>query len=87
MRCAKLKEIIVSNILKQEHPTLTFTVLYNARATFSMKTDKCLHDIWLGIGAATSVNMRSSIFWNIIPCSPLKFDGSFGGTSCLDLQV
>jgi hypothetical protein len=29
--------------------------------------------------------MKSSIFWDIIPCSPLKINRRFGGTFCLYL--
>jgi hypothetical protein len=30
--------------------------------------------------------MRNSIFWDIMPCSPLKVNQHFGGTCCLHLQ-
>jgi hypothetical protein len=30
--------------------------------------------------------MKSTIFWNIIPCSPLKVNWCFWGTYCLHLQ-
>jgi hypothetical protein len=34
----------------------------------------------------TAVVMKSNIFWNITPCSPLKINRSFGGTYHLHLQ-
>jgi hypothetical protein len=41
----------------------------------------------LGFEVLTSVVMRSSIFWDITPCGPLKVNRRFGGTprffSCL----
>jgi hypothetical protein len=30
--------------------------------------------------------MKSTIFWDITPCSPLKVNQSFGGTYHLNLQ-
>jgi hypothetical protein len=30
--------------------------------------------------------MKSSVFWDITPCSPLKVNGQFGGTCHLHLQ-
>jgi hypothetical protein len=30
-----------------------------------------------------SVAMKSTIFWDITPCSPLRFNLRFGGTECL----
>jgi hypothetical protein len=34
----------------------------------------------------TGANMKSSIFWDIKPCSPLKVNRCFGGTCCLHLH-
>jgi hypothetical protein len=34
----------------------------------------------------TAVVMKSTIFWDITPRSPLKFNRRFGGTYCLHLQ-
>jgi hypothetical protein len=34
----------------------------------------------------TAVVMKSIIFWDMTPCSPLGFDGRFGGTYRLHLQ-
>jgi hypothetical protein len=36
--------------------------------------------------ALTAVNMKSSIFWDITACSPLKVNWRFGGTCRLHLQ-
>jgi hypothetical protein len=41
----------------------------------------------VGIEVLTAVVMKSSIFWDITPCSPLKVNQCFGGTSRLYLQV
>jgi hypothetical protein len=30
--------------------------------------------------------MKSTVFWDIMPCSPLKVKRRFGGTNCLHLQ-
>jgi hypothetical protein len=35
----------------------------------------------------TAVLMKSTIFWDITPCSPLKINGRFGGTYRLHLQL
>jgi hypothetical protein len=40
----------------------------------------------LGFEVLTAVVMKSSIFWDIKPCSPLKFNRRFGGTYRLHLQ-
>jgi hypothetical protein len=34
----------------------------------------------------TAVVMKSSIFWDITPCSPLNVNNCFGGTCRLNLQ-
>jgi hypothetical protein len=34
----------------------------------------------------TDHSVKSSIFWDTTPCSPLKFNQRFGGTCRLDLQ-
>jgi hypothetical protein len=40
----------------------------------------------VGFEVLTAVVMKSSIFWDITPCSPLKVNRSFGGTYRLHLQ-
>jgi hypothetical protein len=35
----------------------------------------------------TKEHVKSSIFWNIILCSPLKFNRHLGGACCLHLQA
>jgi hypothetical protein len=42
--------------------------------------------VYLGFEVFTEVVMKSSIFWDITSCSPLKVNGSFGGTCRLHLQ-
>jgi hypothetical protein len=34
----------------------------------------------------TAVVMKSTIFWDITPCSPLRVNRRFGGTYCLRFQ-
>jgi hypothetical protein len=41
----------------------------------------------VGFKDLTPVVMKSSVFWNITPCSPLKIKGRFGGTFLLNLQL
>jgi hypothetical protein len=40
----------------------------------------------VGFEVLTAVVMKSKIFWDITPCSPLKFNRHFGGTCRLHLQ-
>jgi hypothetical protein len=40
----------------------------------------------VGFEVPTAVVMKSSIFWDITPCSPLKVNWCFGGTCRLHLQ-
>jgi hypothetical protein len=35
----------------------------------------------VGIEVLTAVDMKSNIFWDVTPCSPLKVNQGFGGTS------
>jgi hypothetical protein len=36
---------------------------------------------YVGFEVHTAVVMKSAIFWDIMPCSPLKANRRFGGTS------
>jgi hypothetical protein len=40
----------------------------------------------VGFQTLTAVIMKSTIFWDITPCSPLKVKGRFRGAYCLHLQ-
>jgi hypothetical protein len=40
----------------------------------------------VGFEGLTAVVMESSIFWNLMPCSPLKVNSRFEGTCRLHLQ-
>jgi hypothetical protein len=40
----------------------------------------------VGSEVLTAVVMKTSVFWDITPCSPLKVNGRFGGTYRLHLQ-
>jgi hypothetical protein len=40
----------------------------------------------VGIEVLTAVVMKSTIFWDITPCSPLKVNRRFGGKYRLNLQ-
>jgi hypothetical protein len=44
------------------------------------------HTVFLGFEVFTAVVMRSTIFWDITPCSPLSVNRRFGGAYCLHLQ-
>jgi hypothetical protein len=41
---------------------------------------------YVGFKVLTAVVMKSTIFWDITPCSPLKIDWRFGGIYRLHLQ-
>jgi hypothetical protein len=41
---------------------------------------------YVGFDILTSVVVKSSIFWDITPCSPLKVNRRFGGTYRLHIQ-
>jgi hypothetical protein len=41
----------------------------------------------VGFEVLTAVVMKSSIFWDIMSCSPLKVTPRFGGTCRLHLQI
>jgi hypothetical protein len=41
---------------------------------------------YIGLEVLTAVLMKSSIFWDLIPYSPLKVNRNFGGPICLPLQ-
>jgi hypothetical protein len=43
--------------------------------------------ISVGFEVLTAVVMKSIIFWNITPCSPLRVNRRFGGTYRLHLQA
>jgi hypothetical protein len=40
----------------------------------------------MGYKVLTAIVMNSAIFWDITPCSSLKFNLRFGGKYCLHLQ-
>jgi hypothetical protein len=42
--------------------------------------------IFVGFEVLTAVIMKSTIFWDITPCSLLRVNRRFGGTYCLHLQ-
>jgi hypothetical protein len=50
-------------------------------------TSVCKPPAIVGFEVFTAVVMRSSIFWNTMPCSLLKANRRFGGTCNLHLQV
>jgi hypothetical protein len=52
-----------------------------------IRFQKVTEDIYLFVGfeVLTPVVMESTIFWNITPCTPLKFNRRFGGTYRLHL--
>jgi hypothetical protein len=44
----------------------------------------CLVDVAVEI--LTAVDMKNSVFWDVLPCSPVKVNQCFGGIYCLHLQ-
>jgi hypothetical protein len=44
-------------------------------------------DGFVGSEVLTAMVMKSNIFWDITPCSPLKVNRRFGGAYRLNLQV
>jgi hypothetical protein len=57
------------------------------RVLFEINWDLILsHLIYVGLEIPITVVMENSIFWNIIPCSPLKVKRRFGGTCLLNLH-
>jgi hypothetical protein len=42
---------------------------------------------YAGFEVLTEVVMKSSVFWDVKPYSPLKVNGRFERTCCLQLQV
>jgi hypothetical protein len=42
--------------------------------------------MYVGFEVFTALVMKSTIFWDITPCNPLKVNRRFGGTYCLHLQ-
>jgi hypothetical protein len=42
--------------------------------------------MYVGFEVFTAVVMKSIVFWDMMPCSPLSFNRRFGGTYHLNLQ-
>jgi hypothetical protein len=55
---------------------------------YSLSVTSCFETVKQNIGfeVLTTVVMKSTIFWDITPCSPLKVNRRFGGTYHLHLQ-
>jgi hypothetical protein len=51
-----------------------------------VRDDTMICAIVVGFGVLTAVIMKSSIFWDITSCSPLKVNARFGGTFRVCLQ-
>jgi hypothetical protein len=76
------------------HPILSFSLslstppLYLLSLSLSLLQVRGLVNIYYFIGfeVLTAVIMKSTIFWDITPCSPLKVNRRFGGTYRLHLQ-
>jgi hypothetical protein len=69
------KHIYVKD-LKNNYPRKVNLLLYSRK--YGM-----FHSV--GFEVLAMVVMKSSIFWNITPTSPLEVDQHFGGTCCLHL--
>jgi hypothetical protein len=48
--------------------------------------DNTLSSVSMVINVQLDIRLRSSVFWDITPCSPLKVNQNFGGTCRLHLQ-
>jgi hypothetical protein len=48
--------------------------------------ESCIHSQCIRVEVLTTVVMKSSNFWDIMPCSPLKVNRYFGGTFLLHPQ-
>jgi hypothetical protein len=59
-------------------PIVTYAEVRN----LSVKINKIY---FVGFEVLTAVVMKSSIFWDITPCSPLKVNRLFGKVVCLHL--
>jgi hypothetical protein len=46
-----------------------------------------VQDTYVELEILTAVAIKSSIFWDIAPCSPLKINRRFGGTYHLHIQA
>jgi dolichol kinase len=57
-------------------------ILHVTSCTFKFRS--CPY--FVGFEVLTAVVMKSAIFWDITPCSPLKVNRRFGGTCLLHLQ-
>jgi hypothetical protein len=58
-----------------------YTEPWDVKTEFSARQPKSI-----GFEALTAVVMKSTIFWDITPCSPLSVNRRFGGTYRLHLQ-
>jgi hypothetical protein len=70
-------------------PTGTRTPTSSAVQPVAIPTElsRALHIYgYVGFEVFTAVVMKSSIFWDITPCSPLIFNQRFRGTYCLILR-
>jgi hypothetical protein len=47
---------------------------------FSFQRPIYEHIYYIGCEVLAPVVMKSTVFWDITPCCPLKFNGRFGGT-------
>jgi hypothetical protein len=66
--------------MERQHVTVKFSIWQ-----WPLK-QKLLERSFLGFKGLTAVVMKSSIFWDITLCSPLKVTWYFGGTCHLHLQ-
>jgi hypothetical protein len=56
--------------------------LHRSQYTYTLRN----HGIYLGFEVLTMVVMKSTVFWDITPCGPLKFNRRFRGTCRLHFQ-
>jgi hypothetical protein len=46
-----------------------------------------INSFYVGFEVLTAVVLKSTIFWDMTPCSPLSFNGRFGGTYRIRLNM
>jgi hypothetical protein len=71
--------------LVRQH-TIRYSILKFGATSLTRHFNGYRVSYYLGFEVFTTVVMKSIIFWNMMPCSPLSFNRRFGGTYRLHLQ-
>jgi hypothetical protein len=81
--CRTLVASRLGPITVTEH-TYKYVFLGEVQTDPRQRSENLIQDV--GFEVLTAVVMKSSVFWDIMPCSPLKLYRRFGGTCRLHLQ-